>query len=686
MTAARTLLWGLAAGVVTAVLVVLGALEPVELAVLNRLFELRGARAPAAPIVIVTIDEDSFDELDLPWPFPRALHANLIETINAGRPIAIGMDVMFPEPSTRGRADDEFLGGSVERAGNVVLAAAITQVAETLATIVVRKADLNKPLPVIRRGAAGVGPVSVSVDPDGTLRRVPLRYPLGAEVIPSFDAILHGLAKAGGVPAAPLPARAEVLVNFRGGPKTFPWIPYHRVVQGEVPPDTFRGKIVLVGATSLILQDVYSTPFAPARTMPGVEFHANVLETLLRGIGLREVPAWTSALAALAAGLVGAALLVRLRPARALAGAVLLWGALAAVTYGAFVALDVWLRAIAPTLALVLGYGSAVVAGYVREQRERRRLAQFFSPAVVREIVRDPGRALGSARREVTVLFSDIRGFTAISQRNRAEEVVEMLGEYMSEMTEIVFQNGGTVDKYIGDCIMALYNAPIEDPDHAASAVRTALELRARTRALSERWQARLGAPLENGVGVNTGEAIVGTMGSRQRLEFTAIGDVVNVAAHLESLTKEYPASIIVSEATWERVQGRFLTRELDTVAVKDRAVPVRIYAIVPADQRRNPRAPLEGATVTVEGAGGVVRVAGRDLGSYGVAVAALPEGFDVDAPVRVRCEGDPALPHPIEAESRVAWRTDEAAGLQFMRVAPEVVAAISEFLARKSR
>ena len=284
------------------------------------------------------------------------------------------------------------------------------------------------------------------------------------------------------------------------------------------------------------------------------------------------------------------------------------------------------------------------------------------------------------------MLFSDIRGFTAISQRNRAEEVVEMLGEYMSEMTEIVFQNGGTVDKYIGDCIMALYNAPIEDPDHAASAVRTALELRERTRALSERWQARLGAPLRNGVGINTGEAIVGAMGSRQRLEFTAIGDVVNVAAHLEALTKEYPASIIVSEATWERVQGRFLTRELDTVAVKDRAVPVRIYAIVPADQRRNPRAPLEGATVTVEGAGGVVRVAGRDLGSYGVAVAALPEGFAVDAPVRVRCEGDPALPHPIEAESRVAWRTDEAAGLQFMRVAPEVVAAISEFLARKSR
>ena len=205
------------------------------------------------------------------------------------------------------------------------------------------------------------------------------------------------------------------------------------------------------------------------------------------------------------------------------------------------------------------------------------------------------------------------------------------------------------------------------DALRAASAVRTALELRERTRALSARWQARLRAPLRNAVGINTGEAIVGAMGSRQRLEFTAIGDVVNVAAHLEALTKEYLAPIIVGEATWERVQGRVLTRELATATIKERA-------------------PLEGSTVTVEGAAGVVELPGRDLGSYGLAVLGLPAGFAVDAPVRVRCAGDPALAQPIEVEARVAWRSDEAAGLQFMRVTPEAIAAISDFLARKSR
>ena len=681
MNAVRTLVVGLVAGLVTVALVLAGILEPVELAALNGLFGLRGPRAPAVRIVIVSIDESDFDEFDTPWPFPRALHAKLLDAISAGRPVAIALDIIFSEPSPRGPADDAALARAVARAGNVVLAAAITRVVEAGWS----KTDPTLPVPALRRAAAGVGTVTLTVDRDRTLRRVPLRSPLGDEVLPSFDAEVYRLARQAGWPAAALPRGSEVLVNFLGGPKTFPWVPYHRVVRGAVAPETFRDALVLVGGTSPIFQDVYSTPFG-VRDTPGVEIHANALETLLRGTALRELPAWTSALAALLAGLVGAAFLVRRRPLPALAAAVLLWGALAAATFTAFAASGAWFRAGAPTLALVLAYGSAVVGGYIREQRDRGRLAQFFSPAVVREILRDPDRALGSTRREVTVLFSDIRGFTAIAQRVDAEEVVAMLQEYMTEMTEIVFRNGGTVDKYVGDCIMALYNAPIEDPDHAASAVRTALELRERTRALSTRWQARLGAPLRNGVGINTGEAIVGAMGSRQRLEFTAIGDVVNVAAHLEALTKEYLAPIIVGEATWERVQGRFLTRELDTVTIKDRASPMRIYAIVPADERGNPRAPLEGATVTVEGAAGVVELPGRDLGSYGLAVLGLPAGFAVDAPVRVRCAGDPALAQPIEVEARVAWRSDEAAGLQFMRVTPEAVAAISDFLARKSR
>ena len=682
MTAIRTVRWGVVTGLVTVALVAVGALEPVELATLNRLFELRGARVPVTPIIIVTIDEDSFDELDLPWPFPRALHAKLIETIAADGPIAIGVDVLFSEPSPRGPGDDEALGEAVARAGRVVLAAAVTLVSEPGYT----KVDFNQPLPVIRRGAAAVGPVSVPVDPDGSLRRVLLRYSLGDRVFASFDAQLHGLAKAAGIRVAPLPASPETLVNFRGGPRSYPWIPYHRVVRGEVPPATFRDRIVLVGTTSAILQDVYSTPFAAARTMPGVEFHANALETLLLGIAVREAPRWVSAVLALAAALAGAALVARLRALRALAAAALLGTAVAAGAVVAFAGWDVWCRPVAPTLALVLGYGTAVVADFVREQRERSRLSRFFSPSVLAEIVRQRGElTLESHRRMVTVLFSDIRGFTALSERVAPELVVEMLREYLGEMTEVIFHHGGTVDKYVGDCVMALYNAPIDDPEHAINAVRTALALQERTFAVSARWESRLGSSVRNGVGINTGEALVGTMGARQRLEYTAIGDVVNIAAHLEALTKEYPATIIISESTYEAVKGRFLVRRLGTVGVKGRVLPVRIWGVLARDMRRHPRTGLGAAgAVTVSGAPGSGTVRVRDLGAGGIAVLGLPETFGPGMSVRVQSADDAVLP-PLVVEGAVVWRDGNTAGIAFEGVPPETETRITEFVRRKS-
>src|SRR3989449_4188751 len=169
-----------------------------------------------------------------------------------------------------------------------------------------------------------------------------------------------------------------------------------------------------------------------------------------------------------------------------------------------------------------------------------------------------------------------------------------MLREYLTEMTEIVFDHDGTVDKYIGDCVMALYNVPSEDPEHAIKAVRTGLAFQERTLAAAARWEAKFGVRIRNGVGINTGEAIVGIMGSRQRLEYTAIGDTVNLAARLESITKDYNSSIIISENTYDYIKGRFMTRELGAVTVKGKTRPVKIYAVLPADIRRHPRTALD--------------------------------------------------------------------------------------------
>ena len=527
-------LWGGAFAVaVVTLLVALGLLEALEFGALDRFFRLRGVRQPVAPIVVVNVDEDSFDELNLAWPFPRALHGTLIETIASGGPLAIGMDILFPEPSIRGPEDDAELGESVKRAGKVVLGTAITVVSEGFYV----KRDMNPPVPIIREGAAAVAPINLVPDVDAVVRRVVLRHRHAGEIFDGFDIALYKLASAGGITVAPLPESDEVIINFRGGKESFPWVPFHRIVSGDIDPQVFRGKIVVVGVTSAAQHDVFPSPFERAGDMPGVEIHAHALDTLIRGDYIRMAPAWLSPALVVVLGPLGAWLVMRLRALRAFGALAAIWVALAGATFGAFALSNVWVMSVAPAMSLLLGYGTTSIAHFIREQREKKRLSQFFSPDVLREIVRHPENAqLGSARRLITVFFSDLRGFTSLSENMEPEIVAEMLKEYLSEMTQVVFQHKGTVDKYIGDCVMAIWNAPFDDPDHAVNAVRTALDFQERTLEVSAKWEDRIGGKIRNGCGINTGDAVVGTMGSRQRLE---------------SITKEYNTSIIISENTY---------------------------------------------------------------------------------------------------------------------------------------
>jgi adenylate cyclase len=341
----------------------------------------------------------------------------------------------------------------------------------------------------------------------------------------------------------------------------------------------------------------------------------------------------------------------------------------------------------AGTLGLLLGYGATVVENFVREQREKRRLSQFFSPEVLREVVRhrDDG-SLGSTRRLVTVLFSDIRGFTTLSERLEPEQVAEMLREYLTEMTEIVFKHGGTVDKYIGDCVMALYNAPFPDPDHAAKAVRTGLEFQEKTLEVSRHWEEKLGVQIRNGVGINTGEAVVGTMGSRQRLEYTAIGDTINLGARLESITKEYGVSIIISEDTRRLIGDEFLTRELGAVTVKGKTQPVKIFGVLPRSLRKHTRAVLEvAASLVVVGAGETCQATTRDISEGGMAVGGVPETWGPGTHVHVRCEGG-LLPKPLTADGVIAWRRDGLAGIKFTELDADAAPAVADYVATNGR
>jgi len=573
----RILGWSVIVGVFILTLDGAGLLETSSLRAYNLLFSLRGERMPEIPIVIVTIDEDSFDVLDKPWPWPRAQHGELLDILSQGKPLAIGIDLVFSEPSGFGPEDDAAFAAAIRRAGNVVLAAAPANTMTTAGP----KLDMNLPLPLLREGAAGFGSVDYTIDPDANIRRAALNTALGGQHFASFLSEMYRIGAKAGLAAKPLPPGDSFLINYRGEPGSYRRIPYYRLVTKEISPDVVRGKIVLIGATTPILHDVFPTPFAPQGNMPGVEVHAHALETLFRGIPVRPVPRPIVVILVLLLAWAGVWISTAFRPLGAFLFLAAAWAAMLMLVVQLFARQNWMLEMVSPTLSLGLGYFGATVDAFVREQRQSRRLSRFFSPAVLKEVVRAKSDLnLGSSRRLLTVLFCDIRGFTALSERLQPEEVAELLGEYLTDLTAVVFKNGGTVDKYVGDCIMALYNVPIEHPDHARQAVRTAIEFQQHARALSERWRAKAGVELLNGVGINTGEAVVGTLGSRQRLEYTAIGDTVNLAARLETLTKDFDSPIIVSESTCALLDDEFLVQPLGTVTVKGKEKPVKIFAV----------------------------------------------------------------------------------------------------------
>ncbi len=687
----RLLLAGSLAGLAVVVLAVVNPFrffEVAELKALDAQFSLRGPRPPASPIVVVTIDEDDFDSLNLSWPWPRALHAKFLDIVGRGQPAAIGMDILFTEPSLHGADDDRAFGAAVDRVRDrLVLAAALTTVGD--ATFV--KQALNPPIPAIR-GRASFGSADYDSDADAFVRRATLRRDFQDREWPGFDLLIYRLAHKAGLAVGPAPTARELIVNYRGGPGSFPMVAYHRVVTGEVPPEVFAGKIVLVGATTPTLHDIFPTPFASQSGMAGVEIHAHTLETMLQGIPVRRAPALVVPVMAVLAGAAAVWIATVFRPLPAFGLVAVAVLAYLASTHAAFAWARYWVGVVPVPLALLVTYAGTVAKNFTQEQREKRRLSRFFSPDVVAEIVRHKDdSALAASRRRMTVLFSDIRGFTSMSEKMQPEEVVTFLREYLTVMTEAVFKHGGTVDKYIGDAIMALYNVPLEAPDHALRAVRTALEFQERVRPLAERFAARHGGHLACGVGIHTGDAVVGTIGSEQRLEYTAIGDTINLGSRLEGLTKEFSVPIIISEATYAEVREHVGTRDLGEVTVKGKVIPVKIYAVLgerapasaeteaaPAgfNSRRAPRRRQAGR-VSISDGELTVSAEATDLSRTGVAVHSVPRRLEPGEVVSLQLDLAPGTDPIVIDRAEVVWSRKDTAGLRFVDVSPTARTAL---------
>ncbi len=352
-----------------------------------------------------------------------------------------------------------------------------------------------------------------------------------------------------------------------------------------VDPSVFKNKIVFVGLTGAGLVDVFQTPMGGG-LMPGMQLHASVADGLLAGGFIRLAPMpWRVTSTAGAAVLVG--LMAALLPFyAAVAGTALTaaaWMAIAVLTLRA----GTWLNTIQPLSAIALALFAGTAYRYFVEDYQKRVVKKLFgryvSKDVYEQLMAHPDRAeLGGKRREMSVLFSDIRGFTTVTEKGDAEALVAQLNEYFSRMVEIVFRHKGTVDKFVGDMVMALYGAPVDDPDHAEHAVATAIDMVRGLAELNKSWTERGMAQLDIGVGINSGDMIAGNIGSSSIMSYTVIGDNVNLGARLESMNKEYGSRIIISAATLARLEkGRDDIRPLGDVVVKGKTRAVEIFEVV---------------------------------------------------------------------------------------------------------
>ncbi len=467
-------------------------------------------------------------------------------------------------------------------------------------------------LSIFSDAAKSFGHFNFVPDSDGFLRRATLLveykgnyYPsLSLEIVraylnPPLPPIIHALGReiGGNVNSIqigniflPTDEEGRLLLNYYGPGKTFPHYSISDVILGRenISPEMFKDKIVLLGFTAAIYQDLHSTSFQ-IETYPGVETHATTIENILAQdfVTRPEATILIDMLILLILGVLLGFILQQTHPVSGiLAGTICLAGVLG-IGYVAFISWKVWLNITYPFIFIILDYLAVTSYKYIAEEKRKRQVKQAFqhyvSPTVVDKIL-NPFDALhlGGERKMLTALFSDIRGFTSISEKMTPDELVLFLNEYLTEMTKIVLEYEGTVDKYMGDAIMAFYGAPLDQPDHAARACKTAVDMMSRLHVLRTEWASRNLPYMDIGIGMNSGEMSVGNMGSEERFDYTIMGDNVNLASRLEGINKQYGTNIVISEFTYALIHNEsFIVRELDSVKVKGKQEPVTIYELI---------------------------------------------------------------------------------------------------------
>ncbi|MCP3986344.1 MAG: adenylate/guanylate cyclase domain-containing protein [bacterium] len=461
----------------------------------------------------------------------------------------------------------------------------------------------------LEKAAQGNGSLNGRIDPDGVHRRVPLVFRHGDAVVPGLglEALRVAVGSRGyviraensdedlGISSIAIPPHFEIptdpegaaWIHFTDTPKKRV-LPAWRVLAGEIPPGSLEGAIAFVGTSAIGLKDQRATPLDPA--LPGVMLHAELVEQILLEHHL-ERPGFALGLEWTATALLGLIVLLLVRFSSALVGAgVLVLASLAAIGASAWAFTELsWLfDPVTPTLGVLAVFLVGSVLGHLSEESQRRRVrgafGHYLAPALVAELARDPARLqLGGEMRELSFLFCDVRGFTSLSEKLDPEALTQLVNRLLTPLSEAILQHSGTIDKYMGDCVMAFWNAPLDVPDHARLACEAALAMNAALALLNEELECeednQIG-PLRVGIGINTGQACVGNLGSEQRFDYSVIGDAVNLASRLEGQSKTYGVDIILGDETCSAVP-ELATLELDLIRVRGKQEAVRIHALV---------------------------------------------------------------------------------------------------------
>ncbi|HEV3387933.1 MAG TPA: adenylate/guanylate cyclase domain-containing protein [Solirubrobacteraceae bacterium] len=575
-------------------------LRTLDLNTMNSRFAIRGNQRPHPNILEVKIDSNSLANIPYQWPFPRAVDGKVMSNIAAQHPKAIAFDVQFSQPSDRGQNDEvAFLNGAADANGRLILSWTATDPSNGN----VQLFGLAQTQKALRQ--AGVQPANglFPTEPGDFDRE--MEYSIGK--LETFAPVSAGVAAGHKVK----PFTGNRWIDFAGPSGTYPAISFSSAYYGtadgtktgpKLPSNAYTGKIVVIGATSPVLQDIHPTPTDPA--MPGPEVQANAIATVLDGFPLSSVPGWVDVLLIVVLAVAVPLASIWVRPLVSIGIAVALGIAFAIFVQLMFNA-GLVVTFVYPLGALVLAAVGALAVQLVTEAFERIRTVDLFARFVPEDVVDEvlksaDGLRLGGIQREGTIMFTDLRGFTSFSESLTPAQVIEVLNHYLSEMSDAILDNGGTLVAYMGDGIFAVFGAPLEQPDHADRALRTAREMLETRLPRFNEWirSEGLGDGFRMGIGLNSGRVMSGHVGSERRVEYAAVGDTTNTASRIEGMTKGTAHQLLLSDSTREAlVEPAEDLVFVDEVDIRGRVARMKLWGLNEAPSP--PPAPAETAQTT---------------------------------------------------------------------------------------